>query len=64
VTIELLHGHRPSVSDQAVFFANGLVYGVQIAVREVGHLAPSTKVENDVVAAIEALPVRHRGEKS
>lgn len=59
VTIELLQGHRPSVGDQAVFFANGLVYGAQIAVREVGHLDPSGKVEKDVVAAIDALPVRH-----
>jgi hypothetical protein len=58
-TIELLHGHRPRVGVQAVFFANGLVYGVQIAVREVGHLDPSAKVEKDVAAAIDALPARH-----
>lgn len=59
VTIELVQGHWPKVGDQAVFFANGLVYGVQIAVREVGHLAPSAKVEKDVATAIEALPGRH-----
>ena len=59
VTIELLQGHRPSLGDQVVFFANGLVYGAQIAVREVGHLDPSGKVEKEVVAAIDGLPVRH-----
>jgi hypothetical protein len=61
VTIELLPGHRPKVGDQEIFFANGLLYGAQIALREVGHLDPGAKVEKDVVAAIDALPARHVG---
>ena len=59
LTIQLSHSHTPKVGEQAVFLANGKVYGVEIAVLEVGHLEPTAKVEKEVVAAIEELPARH-----
>jgi len=59
LTVQLSRIHIPKVGDQVIFFANGLVYGVQIVVRELGRLDPTAKVEKDVVAAIEALPAHH-----
>lgn len=59
LTIQMSQNRTARVGDQAIFFANGLVYGAQIAVLEVGRLEPTAKVEKDIIAAIGALPTRH-----
>ncbi len=59
VTIELDTDHGLDVGHQAIFFTNGLVYGDQIVLREVGHRHVNAQNEREVGAAVEALPLRH-----
>jgi hypothetical protein len=59
VTIELNNGDGLNVGHHAIFFTNGLVYGAQIVLREVGHRDVGAKNEREVAAAVETLPGKH-----
>jgi len=59
VTIELATGYRPQVGERVIFFTNGLVYGTQVVLREIGHREGTAQSEKEVTAAIESLPIRH-----
>jgi len=59
VTIELSPNHAAHSGQEVIFFANGLVYGSQIVLREVGHRHADPESEREIHAALEETPARH-----
>jgi hypothetical protein len=59
----LLAGGAPRLGDKLLVFANEWVYGVQIALREVGHHKATARAEKEVAEAVERLPLRYLEER-
>lgn len=57
VTIRLADG-MPDVGDEWIVFAEEWLYGVQIALRERAHRPVTAEVEEEVVEAVDRLPIR------
>ena len=58
VTIRLA-AEGAEVGEKLILFATEWVYGINIALREIGRRKATREVEREVVEAVERLPIRH-----